>query len=278
MEIGKTNTLKVARLTDFGYFLEDADQNEVLLPNAYVPADIEIDSEIDVFVYNDSEGRIVATTLKPYAEIDQFAFLKVKQVTKVGAFMEWGLAKDLLVPFAEQTEDMIEGNSYLVFIFEDEFTERLIGSCRENEFIFFDEIDVAEGDEVDLLLYRKTDLGMNAIVNNKFKGLIFNSDIHKIIHLGDMMKGFVKKVREDGKLDILLEPMGYRNVIDSNAQAILDYLAANEDVLPLTDKSDHVEIKKLLGMSKKAFKRGVGFLLKQNQIELFAEGVKSKGK
>jgi hypothetical protein len=276
MEIGKTNTLRVARLTDFGYFLEDDEQNEVLLPNAYVPKDIEVETKIDVFVYKDSENRIVATTLKPFAEIDQFAYLKVKQVTKVGAFMDWGLAKDLMVPFAEQTEEMIEGRSYLVFIFEDEFTERIVGSCKENEFIFFDEIDVAEGDEVDLLLYRQTDLGMNAIINNKFSGLIFQSNIHKPIKPGEKIKGWVKKVREDGKIDLLLEPMGYKNVIDINANAIIESLNENNGFLALTDKSDPAEIKKKLGLSKKAFKRGVGYLLKNDQIELSAEGVKLK--
>ena len=274
MEIGKTNKLIAARSTDNGYYLTDNDGNEVLLPNAYVADDLKIGNEIEVFVYKDSEDRIVATTLKPYVQFEEFAYLKVKEVNDYGAFMDWGLPKDLMVPFAEQTEKMKEGNWYLIFLLEDEQTERLIGSSKVNEFTFTTEIDVNTGDEVDLLLYNITELGMNAIVNNMYKGLIFKSDIHKNIKPGDRIKGFVKQVREDGKIDILLEPAGYKNSIDKNSDIILSALKENDGFLNLTDKSAPEDIKRILGLSKKAFKNGLGNLYKQKIVELNEDGIK----
>ena len=274
MEIGKTNKLIAARSTDNGYYLTDNDGNEVLLPNAYVADDLKIGDEIEVFVYKDSEDRIVATTLKPYVQFEEFAYLKVKEVNDYGAFMDWGLPKDLMVPFAEQTEKMKEGNWYLIFLLEDEQTERLIGSSKVNEFTFTTEIDVNTGDEVDLLLYNMTELGMNAIVNNMYKGLIFKSDIHKNIKPGDRIKGFVKQVREDGKIDIILEPAGYKNSIDENSDIILSALKENNGFLNLTDKSTPEDIKRILGLSKKAFKNGLGNLYKQKIVELNEDGIK----
>ncbi|MCD4833961.1 MAG: GntR family transcriptional regulator [Bacteroidales bacterium] len=274
MEIGKINKLTAARSTDNGYYLTDNDGNEVLLPNAYVADDLKIGDEIEVFVYKDSEDRIVATTLKPYVQFEEFAYLKVKEVNDYGAFMDWGLPKDLMVPFAEQTEKMKEGNWYLIFLLEDEQTERLIGSSKVNEFTFTTEIDVNTGDEVDLLLYNMTELGMNAIVNNMYKGLIFKSDIHKNIKPGDRIKGFVKQVREDGKIDIILEPAGYKNSIDENSDIILSALKENNGFLNLTDKSTPADIKRILGLSKKAFKNGLGNLYKQKIVELNEDGIK----
>ncbi len=274
MEIGKTNKLITARSTDNGYYLTDNDGNEVLLPNAYVADDLKIGDEIEVFVYKDSEDRIVATTLKPYVQFEEFAYLKVKEVNDYGAFMDWGLPKDLMVPFAEQTEKMKEENWYLIFLLEDEQTERLIGSSKVNEFTFTTEIDVNTGDEVDLLLYNMTELGMNAIVNNMYKGLIFKSDIHKNIKPGDRIKGFVKQVREDGKIDIILEPAGYKNSIDKNSDIILSALKENNGFLNLTDKNTPEEIKRILGLSKKAFKNGLGNLYKQKIVELNEDGIK----
>ncbi len=274
MEIGKINKLTAARSTDNGYYLTDNDGNEVLLPNAYVADDLKIGNEIEVFVYKDSEDRIVATTLKPYVQFEEFAYLKVKEVNDYGAFMDWGLPKDLMVPFAEQTEKMEAGKSYLIFLLQDEQTDRLIASSNVNEFVFFDEIDVKQGDEVDLLLYNMTELGMNVIVNNMYKGLIFKSDIHKNIKPGDRIKGFVKQVREDGKIDIILEPAGYKNSIDENSDIILSALKENNGFLNLTDKNTPEEIKRILGLSKKAFKNGLGNLYKQKIVELNENGIK----
>ena len=274
MELGKTNRLTINRHTDFGYFLKDEDYNEVLLPNAYVTDEMTIGEEINVFLYLDSEERLIATTLKPYAEIDEFAYLHCKQVNEIGAFMDWGIMKHLFVPFAEQAVKFIEGNSYLIFVFIDEKTDRIIGSSKENDFLFFDKIDVVENEEVEILVYKKTDLGFNCVVNNKFKGLIFHSDIHKIIKPGDKLKAYVKTVREDGKIDIVLDPKGYRNSIDKFSEVILNTIKENPSIMKsLSDKSSSEFINEHFGMSKKAFKRGLGFLYKNGVIDIKDDGI-----
>ena len=274
MEIGKTNTLKAARTTDNGCYLMDESGNEVLLPNAYVSADLKIGDDIDVFVYKDNEERAVATTLKPKLELEQFAFLEVMDINKAGAFVDMGVVKQLLVPYAEQTETMEVGNKYVIYLHLDEETDRLIGSTKIKDFLFFEEIEVEEGEEVDIMCYRSTDLGMSVIVNNMFQGLVFKNDIHKKITIGDQLKGYVKKIRADGKIDLVLEPMGYRNVIDSVSQQVLDAIKKNDGYLKLTDKSDPNEIRRELGLSKKAFKKALGNLYKQKLVVLEKEGTK----
>lgn len=273
MKLGKINRLKVGRISQFGTYLVDEENNEVLLPDE-LDAEVELDEIIDVFIYLNSDDQYVATVEKPLIEANRFAYLQVKDVNRVGAFMDIGIPKDLLVPYAEQTEEMFADNWYLVFMHVDEETDRLVGSCKENEFVFFDEIDVNIGDEVDLLLYRKTDLGLHVIVNNLYKGLVFTSDIHKKIVLGERIKGFVKLVREDGKIDVLLEPLGYRKSIDPTCNLILTKLKESEGQLFLTDKSSPESIRELLGLSKKAFKRGIGSLYKQKQIVILKESIR----
>ncbi len=278
MEIGKINKLRIDRFSDHGCFLEDERTNDVLLPKAYVTEEMNLNDEIDVFIYKDSEDRIVATTLKPIIELETFAYLQVKEVNKIGAFVDWGLPKDLLVPYAEQTVKMKQGEWYLIFLLKDDQTERLIGSNNEREFTYTDEIDVKEGDEVDLLLYNMTELGMNVIVNNLYRGLIFKSDIHQNIKAGDRIKGYIKKVRDDGKLDIVLERQGYKNSIDKNSEIILSAIKEHDGFLKLTDKSNPEEIKIILGLSKKAFKKSIGSLYKQKLIEIKENGIKLKNK
>ena len=274
MDLGKINTLVAARRTDFGFYLVDLEDNEVLLPNAYVSDDLKISDEIDVFIFKDSEDRITATNITPKIQLEQFAYLQVKEVNKYGAFLDWGLPKDLMVPFAEQNHKLQEGHWTIVFLLEDEQTERLIGSCKVNEFVFYDKLEFNKGDEVDLLLYEHDELGLKAIVNNLYRGLIFESDIHKKFNLGDKIKGYVKLVREDGKIDLALEPIGYSNQIDNNAEVILDFLNKNKGFVNLTDKSNPEDIKHVLGLSKKAFKRGLGFLYKKKIIEILDDGIK----
>lgn len=274
MKLGKINQLKVAKITELGYLLEDDESKNILLPNEAVADKLKIDDAVKVFVYKDSDDRLMATTQKPTIELEKFAYLRVKDVNKTGVFMDWGISKDLLIPYAEQTVKMQVGEWYLVFMLLDEETNRLIGSCKENEFVFFDEIDIKEGDEVDALLYRKTDLGVHAIVNNLYKGLIFVSDIYKNIELGDTIKGFVKQVREDGKIDVLLEPLGYRQSINPTSEIILTKLKENDGQLFLTDKSTPEEIKQQLGLSKKAFKRGIGNLYRQKQLVILKESIR----
>lgn len=273
MELGKINNLTAVRSTEPGFYLTDTEGNEVLLPNAYVADELNIGDEIEVFLYKDSEDRIVAVTSKPFVQLGEFAYLKVKEVNPVGAFMDWGLPKDLLVPFAEQAEKMKQGFSYLIFLLHDKVSDRLIGSSKINQFVESYDIEVKEGDEVDLLLYKMTELGMNAIVNQLYKGLIFTSNIHKYIQPGNKIKGYVKQVREDGKIDILLEPTGYDNSIDNNSSIIIKALKENKGYLDLTDKSAPEDINNLLGLSKKAFKKGIGNLYKQKIIELNEDGI-----
>jgi len=269
MELGKINKLTALRSTDPGFFLVDDEDNEVLLPNAYVTSDLEIGNEIEVFVYKDSEDRIVATTETPKVMIDQFAFLKVKDVNRYGAFMDWGLQKDLMVPYAEQRKKMEVGKSYVIFLLEDEVTHRLIGSNKINDFVFYDEIDVKVGEKVDLLLYEYDhEYGMFAVVNNLYKGLIFKSNIHKMIHPGDKLAGYVKQIRKDGKLDIVLEPIGYENNVAKDAKKIIAILSENNGILALTDKSLPDDIKRQIGLSKKAFKKAIGYLFKDKKIEI----------
>ncbi|MFW5821509.1 MAG: S1 RNA-binding domain-containing protein, partial [Bacteroidota bacterium] len=188
MEIGKINNLRISRESEYGYYLEDKDGEEVLLPNAYVKDEMMPGDEIEVFIYRDSEDRLVATTLMPLIQRGEFAYLRIKEVNKFGAFADWGLPKDLMIPFAEQSQKMKEGNNYLIYLLLDEQSERLVGSSKINKFIERDNIDLDEGDEVDLLLYKETDLGMNAIINNRYQGLIFHSHIHKNLSPGEKMK------------------------------------------------------------------------------------------
>ncbi len=274
MELGKTNTLTIARATDNGCYLVDTEGNEVLLPNAYVTKEMSIGNEVSVFVYKDNLQRITATTLKPKLELEQFAFLEVKEVNKAGAFMDIGLVKQLLIPFKEQAVPMAVGESYVIFMFIDEETNRLVGSSQLEDFLFFEKIEVAEADEVELLLYKRTELGINAVVNNMFQGLIFKNDIHKNVKIGDKIKGFVKKVRADGKIDLLLEPMGFRNVIDATSQRVLNAIKKNDGFLKLTDKSSPDDIRNELGISKKAFKKALGGLYKQKIVLLEKEGTR----
>jgi len=271
MENGKVNKLKIARVEDQGYYLIDDKGEEVLLPAENIDGSLKEGEEIEVFIYKD-KSLIVSSKL-PYVQMEQFENLKVTQVNELGALVDWGLDKDLLVPFDEQISEMKEGQSYVVFVFEDEETGLLRGSQRVDEFVFFDEVDVKRGDEVDLLLHRESDLGVNVIVNNLFKGLIFKSDLHKKVKMGDRTKGYVKQVREDGKIDILLEPLGYKESVVSNTQTVLNVLKAHKNFIPLNDKSDPNDIKRILGLSKKAFKRAVGHLYKQKLIDIRQDGI-----
>ena len=271
MENGKVNKLKIARIDEQGYYLCNDKNEEVLLPLNDVEGSPAIGEEIDVFIYKDK--TLIVSSKLPFVQLEEFANLKVKAVNEFGALVDWGLDTDLLVPFDEQISEMKEGQSYVLFVYEDEETGRFYGSQRVDEFVFFDEVDVKRGDEVDLLLHRESDLGVNVIVNNLFKGLVFKSDLHKKVKMGDRTKGYVKQVREDGKIDILLEPLGYKESVVSNTQTVLNVLAAHKNLIPLTDKSDPNDVKRILGLSKKAFKRAVGHLYKQKKIDIREDGI-----
>ena len=270
--LGKHNKLKVLRSTSVGLFLGDDEGTEILLPNKYVPEDFEIDMEMEVFCYLDNSERPVATTLKPYVTRDGFAFLKVAEVGTFGTFLDWGLEKHLLVPFREQSQRMEVGKQYVVHCYMDEESMRLTGSSRVDRFLSNKDVDYETNAEVDLLVYRKTPLGWEVIVDDKHKGLIFDSDLFKPISVGDRLRGFIKNVRDDNKIDVSLQPIGAK-MLEPTAKIIYDKLHANNGFLPLHDKSSPEEIQKTLHLSKKAFKKGVGILYRQRKINIQDDGI-----
>ncbi|WP_318344808.1 CvfB family protein [Flagellimonas baculiformis] len=272
IRLGDYNTLKILRSTSVGLFLGDDEGTEILLPNKYVPEDFEIDMELEVFCYLDNSERPVATTLKPYVTRNGFAFLKVAEVGSYGAFLDWGLEKHLLVPFREQTQRMEAGKKYVVHCYMDEESMRLTGSGRVEKFLSNQGAEYETNAEVDLLVYRKTPLGWEVIVDHKHKGLIFDSDIFKPISVGDRLRGFVKNVRDDHKIDISLQPIGAK-MLEPTAKIIHDKLQENNGFLPLHDKSSPEEIQKTLHLSKKAFKKGVGILYRQRKINIQDDGI-----
>ncbi|MEQ9405731.1 MAG: S1-like domain-containing RNA-binding protein [Cyclobacteriaceae bacterium] len=273
MKIGAKNRLVIQRFTPPGAFLADSEGNEVLLPTKFIPEDVEVDQEIEVFIYKDSEDRIIATTLEPYIQIDEFGFLKAKEVTRFGAFLDWGIEKDLLVPFREQIGKMVQGESYLIYLYLDPKTERLVGTQKIQSFFEKMDIRLEEGEEVDLLIGNETELGMNVIINNTYQGLVFENEIFDDIMIGDRMKGYIKKIREDNKIDVSLRKTGLEN-LESGAEKIIRHLEQNEGFLELTDKSTPEDIQFHLQMSKKNFKRSVGILYKKRLIELTEGGIR----
>lgn len=272
IELGQINTLEILRESDHGIYLIDDEDNEVLLPNRYVPETFKIWDKLDVFVYLDNEERPVATTDIPYIKRDEFALLRCNQVTDYGAFLDWGLVKELFCPFKEQAFKMKPGGWYLVHCYLDEKTDRLVASSKTNRFLDNRELTVNQFDEVDLIVSHPSDIGMNVIVNKTHLGLIYNDQIFKDISVGDKLKGFVKKIRPGNKLDITLGQIGYRN-IEPNAERILNALNDNSGFINLNDKSDPETIKEQLEMSKKNFKKAVGSLYKQRLIDIKPDGI-----
>lgn len=274
IEIGKYNELKILRHTSVGLYLGDVSGEEVLLPKKYCPENYHLDDMIHVFVYRDHEERKVATNITPKIFLNEFAFLQVTQVANVGAFLDWGMEKELLVPFKEQRQRMEEGKWYVVYLNIDTKTDRLYASNHLDKFLQNEEITVKEGDEVDLLVFQKTDLGFSVIINNIHKGLVFENEVFKTIYIGDRLKGFIKKIREDNKIDVSLQPIGYRKFNDVNSETICQILEKNKGFIAITDKSSPEEIYAQFGISKKAFKKAIGALYKQRKIKLEPDGIK----
>ncbi len=275
IEIGRSNELRILRNTSVGLYLGDESGEEVLLPNKYCPEKFELQDKIEVFVYHDHEERKVATKIRPKILLNEFELLQVTAVTNVGAFMDWGLEKDLLVPFREQRHKMQEGKWYIVYLDVDRKTDRLYASNRIDDFLQNRVLTVERGEEVSLFVFQKTDLGFSVIVNNIHKGLLFRNEIFKELNIGDKIIGFVKNIREDNKLDISIQRIGYENFNDCNSELIFHKLVENEGFLPVTDKSSPEEIRRQFGISKKAFKKSIGALYKQRKITILPEGIKS---
>ena len=271
-EIGKFNTLKTVKSVDFGVYLDGGDLGEILLPGRYVPAGAKIGENVGVFLYFDSEDRLIATTETPLARVGDFAFLEVAAVNSVGAFLKWGLPKDLFVPFSEQRPPMKTGRKYVVYIYLDNASRRLAASAKIDKHLSKEPPPFKSNQEVDLLIYGRTELGYKAIINNSHGGILYENEVYQELHPGDRITGYIRKVRDDGKIDLRLDKPGYGGVGEL-AEQILETLRANHGFLGLTDKSPAGEIGRLFGVSKNAFKMAVGALYKKRLITLDAFGI-----
>jgi len=266
LEIGKYNELIVKSKAAIGLYLHDGHES-VLLPARYVPENTAVGDVMKVFVYLDNENRPVATTLKPNAELGDFAFLTVKDVTSHGAFLDWGIAKDIFVAYQEQRTEMQTGKKYLVYLFMDDFSGRIAATSKWGKHIDKLTDDLSEGDEVQLLIAEETDAGFKAIIDNRYEGLIYRNEIFQPLKEGDVKKGFIKFVREDGKIDLTLQKQGFKNVLDTK-DMILEKLKENHGILELGDKSSPEDITRALNISKKVFKKTIGTLYKDRLISV----------
>jgi len=271
LRMGQYNRLKVIKSLDFGIYL-DGYEDEILMPTQYVPGNIEIGDFLDVFIYRDSEDRVIATTLEPYGTVGEFAYLTVNAVTSLGVFMDWGLPKDLFIPFKQQRENMVVGKSFLTFIYLDTKTDRILGSAVFERFLAEDISELSEGMEVELLPFEYTDLGIKAIINQRHLGVLYHGEVFKNIVLGKVTAGYIKKIREDQKIDVSLVEQSYSRIEGSKIDLEAKLKAAN-GFLPFTDKSDPVLIQRTFGVSKKDFKKAIGGLLKERKIALKEDGI-----
>jgi hypothetical protein len=275
LKIGKVNKLKVVKEVDFGMYLDGGeDFGEILLPARYITPACKVDEEVDVFIYLDSEDRIIATTDFPYAMVDDIALLEVVATTKIGAFVDWGLMKDLLIPFKEQHKELQVGDKVVVKIYVDDLTERIVASSKLNQFLDNTPPNFNFNEEVDLFVHSKTDLGYKVIVNDIFWGLVYENEVFKPLNRGQKLKGYIKLIREDDKIDISLQKQGYNASIDKNMQIVLDKLNQNNGELEVGDKSSPDVINHVFGMSKKSFKKAIGSLYKQKIISIESDGIK----
>ena len=268
MKIGEYNELRINRTVDFGAYLIDEDTHEVLLPKRYLTPEMKVGDTVRVFVYNDSENRPVATTEVPTAMVGDFALMRVKAVNKVGAFLDWGLvAKDLLVPFSEQRVDMKVGRSYIVRVYLDEASGRIVASAKLAKFLNKTEPDYYHRERVEVLVVQRSDLGFRVIVNNAHWGQIYQNETYQDVNIGDRLPAYVKQVRDDGKVDLTLAKIEKMRV-DDLADRIEQYLKEHGSEMTLTDKSTPEEINAAFGCSKKDFKKALGLLYKMKRVTL----------
>lgn len=271
--LGDYNNLKIVKRVSFGLYLDGDEDGEILLPAKYVPDGYDIGDIIKVFVYLDNEERLVATTEEPLAKVGDFALLRVAWTNDYGAFLDWGLLKDLFVPFSEQEGKMVKGNSYLVYVTIDRKSYRIYASARLDKFLSRTKPPYETDEEVDIIVWRRTDLGWKVIVNGNHSGLVFANEVFRDLKTGDRLKGYVKRVRTDGKIDIALQRHGVAGDDDSSMR-LLSAIEAQRGFLPLNDNSSPDEIYSMLGMSKKAFKRAAGKLYKQRLIIIDDDGLR----
>lgn len=276
IRLGEYQTLKVYREMPQGLYLIEPDgDEEILMPRNFVTEDMKEGDLIDVFVYCDSNDRDMATTEKPFLVVNEFAQLKVNAVNDIGAFCDWGTSKELLVPYRNQSRPMLEGNSYIVHMYWDEVSDRLVGTTKLKNFLKHTaDKEFALGQEVDLLIYGSIDIGYKVIIDGTYSGLVYKNEARSDLHIGHKCKGYVKPIREDGKIDISLTPIGYKSIV-GNEKVVLDKLVGAGGFLPYSDKSDPDDIRREFGLSKKLFKKVIGGLYRQKLITIEPEGIKS---
>ncbi len=273
LKAGRTHTLTVSRISDYGLYLENEEHDEVLLPNRYVSLTDKPGDRKEVFVYHDSEDRLVATTETPLLRVGEAGFLKVVDKTVHGAFLDWGLVgKDLFLPNRNQQGGILTGHSYIVYLYEDDITGRCVATTKLKSFINNDQITVRPREEVGLLVASESPIGYRVIVNSRHWGMIYRDQIFRPVAVGDRLRGFVRRITEDNRIDVTLQQQGFAQVRDS-AQTLLELLRQNGGHLPLNDDSDPEEVRRLTAMSKKTFKRSVGMLLKQGTVEMNDRGI-----
>jgi len=273
--IGEVNTLRVERDTDYGLYLRAENFEEVLLPNIYVMEDkMPIGAQIEVFIYTDSEDRPVATTKYPYAKLGEFGYFTVVDYQRYGAFVNWGLPKDLFVPLSQQKCHFHIGSKYILRVCLDVETGRLYGTHKIGKWLSYEPKDLEPNQEVNILVLSKTPLGYKVIVENLYEGMLFDNEIFEVLKVGDRKKAYIKKIRQDGKLDLTLQPIGKKATADVYETKVLGILKEKNGYIALNSKSDAQEIMKVFGLSKKSFKRTITSLLEQKNIELFEAGIR----
>jgi uncharacterized protein len=272
IEAGHYYTLKVVKQVDFGLYL-DADGEEILLPKRFVPRGAKEGDELEVFIYHDNEQRLIATTQRPLAAVGEIALMKVVSTTEHGAFLSWGIMKDVFLPLSQQSNRIHVDKEYLVYLFIDRQTGRVTATEKLDKYVRNEELTVQEGDEVDLIVWQQTDIGYKLIINSKHTGVLHFSDVFRDLEYGEKLKGYIKKIREENKIDIGIGEVGYKRVV-SETDRIIQLLEENGGYLPYSDKSSPEEIYSFFGISKKTFKMAIGSLYKERKIELAKTGIK----
>ena len=272
VRLGEFNTLTIVKAVDFGLYLDGGDVGEILLPARYVPKDAKLYDEITVFIYLDQDERLIATTQTPLAKVGDFAYLEVAWVNEYGAFLNFGLMKDLFCPFREQKMRMRQGEKYIVYVKVDEDSYRIMATAKVERYLSDERPPYKHGDEVDILVWQKTDLGFKVIIDNKYQGLVYDNQVYRYLHTGDRVKGYIDHIRQDNKVDITLQPTGRKHT-EEFSEILLQYLKDNNGRCDLGDKSPSELIQDRFKVSKKTFKKAVGDLYRQRLITITDEGL-----
>lgn len=274
VQLGQYNTLPVLKLVEFGLYLDGGDGLEILMPNRYIPEGAKEGDTLQVFVYQDSEARLIATNEHPYATVGQIASMRINSVNQVGAFADWGTSKELLIPHREQAQRMEEGRRYLIYVYIDQVSGRIAGTSKLDKYLNNVPPTYEAGEEVEALIWKPTPMGWKVIINQKHTGLLYQNQIFQELHTGERLRAWVRGVRDDDKIDLSLQPLGYRQMIDPAEATILKALHNHNGFMPLTDRSTPELIAFELQMSKKTFKKAIGALYKQQRIVLLPDGIK----